>query len=82
MTYPVVEGITSDIVVSGKLSSLQLEGVLYAVCIFLFYYKQQIDIFLCNSNSDILPMLLTLSIFIFYSGITWPIKPHYAGMSL
>lgn len=29
-TYPVVEGITSDIVATGKLSSLQLEGVLYA----------------------------------------------------
>lgn len=29
--YPLVEGITSEIVTSGKLSSLQLEGVLYAV---------------------------------------------------
>ncbi|CAG2225424.1 Protein strawberry notch homolog 2,Protein FORGETTER 1,Protein strawberry notch,Protein strawberry notch homolog 1 [Mytilus edulis] len=29
-TYPVVEGVTSDIVATGKLSSLQLEGVLYA----------------------------------------------------
>ncbi|CAC5397982.1 Protein strawberry notch homolog 2,Protein strawberry notch homolog 1,Protein strawberry notch,Protein FORGETTER 1 [Mytilus coruscus] len=29
-TYPVVEGITSEIVATGKLSSLQIEGVLYA----------------------------------------------------
>ena len=31
-TYPLSDSIPSDTIMSGRLSSLQLEGILYAVC--------------------------------------------------
>ena len=68
MTYPVVEGITSDIVVSGKLSSLQLEGVVYAVCIFLITINKLVFL-LCNSDKGQghILLLLRLNFLIFYT---------------